>query len=113
MNPNSCEALPGNYRQTREIDFVNLSRENIIGLLLTLVLLVGPVLLVLPSHPFTLLSSAKNTVFSLIYCLGAFLLMVASMRLQAKLHGFCLYKTCGCPVEYVSMGFYILSLIHI
>ena len=63
MNPNSCEALPGNYRQTREIDFVNLSRENIIGLLLTLVLLVGPVLLVLPSHPFTLLSSAKNTVF--------------------------------------------------
>ena len=51
MNPNSCEALPGNYRQTREIDFVNLSRENIIGLLLTLVLLVGPVLLVLPSHP--------------------------------------------------------------
>ena len=60
MNPNSCEALPGNYRQTREIDFVNLSRENIIGLLLTLVLLVGPVLLVLPSHPFTLLSSAKK-----------------------------------------------------
>ena len=109
MNPNSCEALPGNYRQTREIDFVNLSRENIIGLLLTLVLLVGPVLLVLPSHPFTLLSSAKNTVFSLIYCLGAFLLMVASMRLQAKLHGFCLYKTCGCPVEYVSMGFYIVA----
>ena len=47
MNPNSCEALPGNYRQTREIDFVNLSRENIIGLLLTLVLLVGPVLLTL------------------------------------------------------------------
>ena len=93
MNPNSCEALPGNYRQTREIDFVNLSRENIIGLLLTLVLLVGPVLLVLPSHPFTLLSSAKNTVFSLIYCL----------------HGFCLYKTCGCPVEYVSMGFYIVA----
>ena len=109
MNPNSCEALPGNYRQTREIDFVNLSRENIIGLLLTLVLLIGPVLLVLPSHPFTLLSSAKNTVFSLIYCLGAFLLMVASMRLQAKLHGFCLYKTCGCPVEYVSMGFYIVA----
>ena len=109
MNPNSCEALPGNYRQTREIDFVNLSRENIIGLLLTLALLVGPVLLVLPSHPFTLLSSAKNTVFSLIYCLGAFLLMVASMRLQAKLHGFCLYKTCGCPVEYVSMGFYIVA----
>lgn len=84
MNPNSCEALPGNYRQTREIDFVNLSRENIIGLLLTLVLLVGPVLLVLPSHPFTLLSSAKNTVFSLIYCLGAFLLMVASMRLAGQ-----------------------------
>ena len=48
MNPNSCEALPGNYRQTREIDFVNLSRENIIGLLLTLALLVGPVLLAIP-----------------------------------------------------------------
>lgn len=31
------------------------------------------------------------------------------MRLQAKLHGFCLYKTCGCPVEYVSMGFYIVA----
>ena len=45
MNSNSCEALPGNYRLSRTVDFVNLSRENVIGLLLTLVLLVGPVLL--------------------------------------------------------------------
>ena len=103
MNRNSSEVLPGEYRQTRTIDFVNFSAENIIGLLLTLVLLVGPVLLVLPKHPFNLLFSAKNTLFSLIYCLVAFLLMVASMRLQAKLHGFCLYKVCGCPIEYVSL----------
>ena len=48
MNRNSSEVLPGEYRQTRTIDFVNFSAENIIGLLLTLVLLVGPVLLVLP-----------------------------------------------------------------
>ena len=109
MNRNSSEVLPGEYRQTRTIDFVNFSAENIIGLLLTLVLLVGPVLLVLPKHPFNLLFSAKNTLFSLIYCLVAFLLMVASMRLQAKLHGFCLYKVCGCPIEYVSMGFYIVA----
>ena len=109
MNRNSSEVLPGEYRQTRTIDFVNFSAENVIGLLLTLVLLVGPVLLVLPKHPFNLLFSAKNTLFSLIYCLVAFLLMVASMRLQAKLHGFCLYKVCGCPIEYVSMGFYIVA----
>ena len=67
MNSNSCEALPGNYRLSRTVDFVNLSRENVIGLLLTLVLLVGPVLLALPHHPFTLLASAKNTVFALLY----------------------------------------------
>lgn len=109
MNSNSCEALPGNYRLSRTVDFVNLSRENVIGLLLTLVLLVGPVLLALPHHPFTLLASAKNAVFALLYCIGAFLLMVASMRLQAKLHGFCLYKVCGCPIEYVSMGFYMVA----
>ena len=109
MNRNSSEVLPGEYRQTRTIDFVNFSAENVIGLLLTLVLLVGPVLLVLPKHPFNLLFSAKNALFSLIYCLVAFLLMVASMRLQAKLHGFCLYKVCGCPIEYVSMGFYIVA----
>ena len=104
MKPNSCEALPGNYRLSRTIDFVNMSRENVIGLLLTLVLLVVPVLLVLPSHPFSLMFSAQNAFFSLLYCAGAFLLMVLSMRLQAKLHGFCLFKTCDCPVEYVSMG---------
>ena len=110
MKPNSCEALPGSYRLTRTVDFVNLSRENVIGLVLTLVLLVGPVLLVLPGHPFNLLSFAgDNTFFSLLYCVGAFLLMVLSMRLQAKLHGFCLYKVCGCPVEYVSMGFYMVA----
>ena len=90
MNPNHYEILPGNYRLAREVDFVGMSRENVIGLLLTLILLVGPVLLALPSHPFTLLSSAKNAVFSLVYCLAAFLLMVPSIRLQAKLHGFCI-----------------------
>ena len=109
MKPNSCEALPGNYRLSRTIDFVNMSRENVIGLLLTLVLLVVPVLLVLPSHPFSLMFSAQNAFFSLLYCAGAFLLMVLSMRLQAKLHGFCLFKTCDCPVEYVSMGFYLVA----
>ena len=109
MNPNHYEILPGNYRLVREVDFVGMSRENVIGLLLTLILLVGPVLLALPSHPFTLLSSAKNAVFSLVYCLAAFLLMVASMRLQAKLHGFCIYRFCGCRIEYVSMGFYIVA----
>ena len=60
MNRNSSEVLPGEYRQTRTIDFVNFSAENVIGLLLTLVLLVGPVLLVLPKHPFNLLFSAKK-----------------------------------------------------
>ena len=35
--------------------------------------------------------------------------MVASMRLQAKLHGFCIYRFCGCRIEYVSMGFYIVA----
>ena len=109
MNPNHYEILPGNYRLVREVDFVGMSRENVIGLLLSLILLVGPVLLALPSHPFTLLSSAKNAVFSLVYCLAAFLLMVASMRLQAKLHGFCIYRFCGCRIEYVSMGFYIVA----
>ena len=109
MKPNSCEALPGNYHLSRTVDFVNMSRENVIGLLLTLVLLVVPVLLVLPSHPFSLMFSAQNAFFSLLYCAGAFLLMVLSMRLQAKLHGFCLFKTCDCPVEYVSMGFYLVA----
>ena len=109
MKPNSCEVLSGEYRLSRTLDYVNMSRENVIGLVLTLVLLVVPVLLVLPSHPFSLMFSANNSVFSLLYCAGAFLLMVVSMRLQAKLHGFCLYKVCGCPVEYVSMGFYLVA----
>ena len=50
MNRNSSEVLPGEYRQTRTIDFVNFSAENVIGLLLTLVLLVGPVLLLSLIH---------------------------------------------------------------
>lgn len=107
---NSYEVLPANYRLKKEVDFAGFSKENWIGVLLSAVLLVATVLLALPNHPFTLLSQAQDSIMSLVYCVGLFVILMVSVRVQEKLHGFLIYKFCGCPVEYNnSMGIYLCA----
>lgn len=107
---NSYEVLPLNYRLKKDVDFAGFSTENWIGVLVSLVLLAATVLLALPSHPFTLLSGAKDSVWALVYCVGLFAILMISVRLQEKLHGYIIYKVCGCPVEYNnSMGIYLCA----
>lgn len=104
------EALPQNYTLKREVDFAGFSKENWIGCLVSLVLIAACVLLALPTHPFVLLSQAKDSIMSLIYCIALFALLMISVRLQEKLHGYVIYKLCGCPVEYNnSMGIYLCA----
>ena len=106
----SCEVLPLNYRLKKDADFSGFSKENWIGLLVTALFLAATVLLALPTHPFTLLNSASDTVMSLVYCIALFALLMISVRLQEKLHGIFIYKLCGCPVEYNnSMGIYLTA----
>ena len=102
----SYEALPLNYRLYREADFAGFSRENWIGVGLSALLLVLGVLAGI-GHPFALLTETDSSVRRLLYCAGLFLLLMLSVRLQEKLHGFLIYKFCDCPVEYNnSMGIY-------
>ena len=70
----SCEVLPLNYRLKKDADFSGFSKENWIGLLVTALFLAATVLLALPTHPFTLLNSASDTVMSLVYCIALFAL---------------------------------------
>lgn len=108
MNQKSCEALPANYRMEKAYDFAGFSRENLIGLLLSGVLLVGSVLLALPRHPFLVLEGVENPVMRLVFLAGLFAVLAVSMRLLGKLTGYLTFRLCESPIEYVSMGIYIL-----
>ena len=104
------EALPQNYTLRKEVDFAGFSNENWIGCLVSLVLIAACVLLVLPNHPFTLLNQAKDSIMSLIYCVALIAILMISVRLQEKLHGYIIYKLCNCPAEYNnSMGIYLCA----
>ena len=100
------EALPLNFRLYKEADFAGFSKENWIGVGISAVLLVAGVLLAL-GHPFSLLTETASSLKRLLYCLVLFALIMLSVRVQEKLHGFLIYRICGCPVEYNnSMGIY-------
>lgn len=101
-----CEALPLNYRLRKEADFAGFSKENWVGVGISALFLIIAVLCGL-GRPFTLLTATESSVKRLLYCVVLFALIMLSVRLQEKLHGFLIYKFCGCPVEYNnSMGIY-------